>query len=244
LSFDVFWFIGWAVLLWLAIWERRTDVLVPQDRTAPFVAGAMTSAAFGIAVYATIILLATILGRTIFTLTTNRKKRFPEEEIVQTLVATLSYVESQQAAWAQPKFRRFVARELNWVADRLEFDFFRKYSRSDDLTAAWSTEVAVRAAAAVQQLKQKALLPSAARLEELRAGLCSMLLLAGRGEWAQLPVADAVPEGNRKSTLIAVSQITLSILIPLAAPADFDLHRAPRVGGRQPAGGIESGGLR
>ncbi len=148
LSFDIFWFLGWSVLLWPAVEKHyiTANQLVHKLSLTPLLGAAFVSALYGIAAYATLILLATILGRAIFTWTTNRKKRYPEEEIIQTLIATLSYVERQPMAWAHQKFRKFVSRQLDWISARLELDFFRNYARADAPTQEWSAAVATRTA--------------------------------------------------------------------------------------------------
>lgn len=228
-KFDLIWSIGWAALFVLAYRHSATASMLQSTLqylhlrpSAPdmllYVGKAGQELFLAGAVYTVIIAITAFIGGATYVLTTSLKKCQAEEEIIQTLLHLLDYIRRYRDQGYAFDFRRYVSRQLDWIADRFAYDFLRLYRATDADSALWQAQTALRLASGIRELKRSIILPTGDIVERLESKLISALGYAATGRWKYLPQADSVAAkiANKRDRIVAVLQGFISLAVPLA----------------------------
>jgi len=230
--FDLIWSIGWTALFVFAYRNANpTSFLHDVLRRFHLHLSGGTPAALNTfvgvtaqqlflagAVYSALIAVTSLVGGTIYVWTTSLKKSKPEEEIIQTLLLVLGYIKRYGDRAYTPQFRRYVSRQLDWIADRFAFDFLRPYRTKDPDSALWQSTAALRIASGVREIKRNVILPSNEVTERLQNRLILALGNAASGRWKYFPQGDCVQSKSATAweRFVVVMRGFASLAIPLA----------------------------
>ncbi len=150
-------------------------------------------------------------------------RRYPEEEIIETINYTLALVERPPADWDPAYVKSLVAYELGWLSRRMEREFYQglssklyqSLSSNDQDTNTWLRKRTSGMAAHVRELKQNVLLPKAETRQYLATNLATMLVNAAEGNWGLIESAEPTIIASPATKLLGTLRTGVALLLPL-----------------------------
>lgn len=207
-------YLTFIIATFLLVRESMSLDLQPLPRMVQhgFIVGSVSGAVS----LATFIFLY-ICGLSLYAITQVLKiRRYPEEEIVQTLCYMLARAEKESEEWAGKGFKRDLVSNLEWIARRTERDLYRTLSTKDDDADVWLRECTRGMAASVRQLKRGVLLSQGdADKKSFTQSLAERLVNAADGKWGLFERAEGHIVRSRRSRLMHALRTALAILFPL-----------------------------
>jgi hypothetical protein len=148
--------------------------------------------------------------------TTSKKTTlYPDDEVLQSLLATIVSV-SNDTAWARAATRRPLSAALEWIARRLERELVTMFAGPGGTLDGSVKSAGEQRAAAVRKWKNDVAFPQADTKSRLQAFLTGELANGSMGRWADLAQAEVVPTEARRNLvdfLITVGRALLPIAI-------------------------------
>jgi hypothetical protein len=156
-------------------------------------------AASGVAVFAAVLLLVLVLVHRFHSWVTARKLRlYPEDEIIQSLVAALGRIGKARGAWVSGGVRGKIVDDLHWIGCRFENEFLGRFARGDGTTDEWLRDVGAQLAAACRLRERIAALPERGFLERISDYASRSLMHAARSEWNLIDRVPAPPPSPKR----------------------------------------------
>lgn len=190
---------------WLIVVIALASLFARRDLAAPAFAGAelflLLQAIFAAIAY------------TIYTATTRFKTtRYPEHEIVQSLIAAGSRALNDNSYRRSNDRARMVA-DLEWVALRFERDFVGRFRLGDSATDAWFRQRGAECAAAIRNCEKDVAFPIEGVPAKTVGFILECLTSAARSSWGSFPRVPAATAPPRKRVVDFV-RAAGTILIP------------------------------
>lgn len=175
-------------------------------------------AACGIAAFAGVLLVVLLIVHRLHAWTTATKLRlYPEDEIIQSLLAALGRVQAQgQRAWVSGVVRQRIVNDLDWIACRFERDFLGRFCRGDATTDTWLRETSAQFAAACRLRSRMVACPQPGGFGHVAQYARDTLLYAARSEWMLIEQAPATPTSPKRRALDSLTDAG-KIAFPAAA---------------------------
>jgi hypothetical protein len=180
-------------------------------------------AASGTAVFALVLLCVIVLVHRVHSWVTERKLRlYPEDEIIQSLVAVLRHIAVPDPHMVSGAERGTVIDVLHWIGCRFENEFLDRFARGDITTDDWLRETGAQLAAACRLQERTVALSEPRSLERVADYASRTLLRAARGEWSAIdkaPAAAPSPKRRLVDSLIDTGKIAFPAAVGVIAYA-------------------------
>jgi len=203
------------ILSALTVWVLGTSWL---SQVPLFIRDALRAGITGVGVYIGVIWITGLCAQFMSLLVKRAKiKKFPAEEVIQTLCFLLALMEEAQPdQWQLPSFKFDLIYNLEWIAQRIGNDLPRSIRGIDAETNAWLCREALARAADVRNLKQLVLFPKKDPQEELIQTIATRLVYAADGNWGLFGRAETIPARSRLAGFLRILRLVMTIIIPLS----------------------------
>jgi hypothetical protein len=149
--------------------------------------------------------------------TARRINDYPEEEIIQTVLAILERLCDSSLDGRAAKERVKLVERLEWIARRFESEFVGRYLGHDPATDPLLSQVACGCASRFRSQKRAVVFPSVQSFEELQSFLWSALQNAAQQAWSQIESDDLVKSTpSRRERITMFGRNALALLGPAA----------------------------
>ncbi len=177
--------------------------------------------ASGIAVFAAVLLVVLLGVHRLSSKVTDRKLRFyPEDEIIQSLVAVLRSVQEPDERLISGADRGAVIDLLHWIGCRFENEFLNRFAHGDPATDEWLRDTGAQLAAACRLHERTAALTDGNSFERVAEYASRTLLRAAQGDWNSIERAPAAPPSPKRrliDTLIDAGKTAFPAVLGLIA---------------------------
>ncbi|MDB5068982.1 MAG: hypothetical protein JWM87_93 [Candidatus Eremiobacteraeota bacterium] len=155
--------------------------------------------ASGTAVFALTLLCVIVMVHRLYSWVTERRLRlYPEDEIIQSLVAVLRHISAPDPHMVSGAERGPVIDALHWTGCRFENEFLDRFVRGDIATDDWLRETGAQLAAACRLQERIVALAEPRSLERVADYASRTLLRAARGEWSAIEKAPATAPSPKR----------------------------------------------